>query len=403
MSLFPSEDTTTAPFTAVPDGERHAIYAELNAKGPVHRVMMPIGQPAWVVTGHTEARALLSDPRLVKLGWQRATRVSDLPEHLARGLHMNMLTSDPPSHTRLRKLVASVFTRRRIEKLAPRIEAMTGGLLDALDGAEVVDLVTTLAYPLPIGIICDLLGIPEESRHAFRSWTQPLMSPGTHSVEDYVEAATAMHAFVCGLIDIKRDAPQDDLLSDLIAARDGDERLSEDELTSMVFLLVLAGHETMVNLLGNSVLALLTHPDQMALLRAEPNRIEGAIEELLRYDSPVQSTLSYHTAEPIEIGATMIPAGETVLVALMAANRDEAHFPHGDRLDITRRGTPHTAFGHGLHYCLGAPLARLEARIAIEALFDRFPGLKLDVPAESLTRIPSVIMNGLTALPVRLR
>ena len=171
----------------------------------------------------------------------------------------------------------------------------------------------------------------------------------------------------------------------------------------MVFLLVIAGHEATVNLIGNSVLALLAHPDQLALLRAKPGLIEDAVEELLRNDSPVQNTMPYQNAEPIEIGGTTIPAGETVAVSLLAANHDEAHFPHADRLDLTRKITAHTAFGHGLHHCLGAPLARLEARIALEALFDRFPALRLDVPAESLTRNPSMLMNGLTTLPVRLR
>jgi cytochrome P450 len=229
------------------------------------------------------------------------------------------------------------------------------------------------------------------------------VAPGIFSFEEYEAAAIAILDFTHELIKDKRRVPQDDLLSDLIAARDGEERLTEDELTSMVFLLVIAGHETTVNLIANGVRALLTHPDQLALLRVDPALLEPAIEELLRYDGPVQNTLPYWTAEPIEVGGTTIPAGEIVVVSLNAANRDPAQFPQAERLDVTRQETGHTAFGHGLHYCVGAPLARLEARIAIGALLDRFPALRLDAPADSLTRVPSMIMNGLAGLPVRLR
>ncbi|SNS35026.1 Cytochrome P450 [Streptosporangium subroseum] len=395
--------TSRDPFTAVRDGEREAIYAELTAQGPVHPVTMPTGRTAWLVTGHAEARALLSDPRLVKGGWENGVYASMLPEHVARGVHTHMLMSDPPDHTRLRKLVTSAFTRRRVEKIAPRIQQMTDELLAAFDGVESADLITALAYPLPIGVICELLGIPPESRADFRNWSTPLVAPGIFSFEEYEAAAIAILDFTHELIKDKRRVPQDDLLSDLIAARDGEERLTEDELTSMVFLLVIAGHETTVNLIANGVHALLTHPGQLDLLRTDPALLEPAIEELLRYDGPVQNTLPYWTAEPIEVGGTTIAAGEIVVVSLNAANRDPAQFPGADRLDVTRQETGHTAFGHGLHYCVGAPLARLEARVAIGALLDRFPALSLDAPADSLTRVPSMIMNGLAGLPVRLR
>jgi cytochrome P450 len=391
------------PFTAVRDGERHAIYAELTAQGPVHPITLPAGRTGWLVTGHADARALLSDPRLVKGGWESGVYAPMLPEHVARGIHTHMLMSDPPDHTRLRKLVTSVFTRRRIEKIAPRIQQMTDELLTALDGVESVDLVPALAYPLPLGVICELLGIPEESWGDFRAWSTPIVAPGIFSFEEFQAAATALLDFTRALIEDKRRAPQDDLLSDLVAARDGAERLTEDELTSMIYLLVVAGHETTVNLIANGVRALLTHPDQLALLRDDPALLEPAIEELLRYDGPVQNTLPYWTTEPVEVGETTIPAGEIVVMSLNAANRDPAQFPHGDRLDLTRQGAGHTAFGHGLHYCLGAPLARVEARIAIGTLLDRFPDLRLNVPADSLTWNPSMIMNGLTSLPVRLR
>lgn len=392
--------SATNPFIATREGERHAVYARLAAEGPVHQVTLPTGREVWMVTGHAETRELLSDPRLVKGGWQLGPYAHDLPEDVARGIHSHMLLTDPPDHTRLRRLVTGAFTRRRVERLAPQIAAITAKLLDAIEGEETADLVAALAYPLPIDVICDLLGIPDDNRESFRAWTQVVVSPGMSPFDVYERANVEFLDFTRELIAAKRAVPQDDLLSALIAARDGDERLSEDELTSMVYLLVIAGHETTVNLIGNSVLALLTHPDQLALLRAEPERIDDAIEELLRYDGPLQNTLTYLTREPIEVGGKTIPAGVGVVVSLLAANRD---FPGGDRLDITRQDVTHTAFGHGLHYCLGAPLARLEGRIALEALFARFPGLRLDGPADALTRTPSVLMNGLAALPVRLR
>ncbi|PZG17578.1 cytochrome P450 family protein [Nonomuraea aridisoli] len=403
MSELPPEGTTPSPFTAVLDEQRHAIYAELAAKGPVHHVTTPTGVKAWLVTDYTVTKALMADPRLVKGGWKAAVYADRLPEDVARGIHTTMLNSDPPAHTRLRKLVMATFTRRRVEKLIPRIQQKTDELLAAAEGEPSVDLVSALAYPLPIAVICDLIGIPEEDRTDFHAWATPTVSPGVHSFEEYQEAATALLRFSRDLIAKKRDAPQDDLLSDLIAARDDGQGLSEDELTSMIFLLVLAGHETTVNLIGNGVRALLTDPDQLALLRARPDLLEPAIEELLRYDGPVQSSLPYRTVEPVEIGEVTLPAGAGVLFALMAANRDQEQFPEGDILDITRDAPTHVAFGHGIHYCVGAPLARVEARIVFGTLLDRYPDLRLAVPADTLTRTPSLIMNGLTALPVHLR
>ncbi|MFF3443800.1 cytochrome P450 [Streptosporangium sp. NPDC002721] len=392
-----------SPFTAVRDGERDTIYAELLSTGPAHPVATRLGPIGWLITGHEEARSLLSDPRLVKGGWQYGTYAARLPQELARGAYSHMLLADGADHARLRKLVTSVFTRRRIEKLAPRIQKLTDDLLSACDGSDSVDLVSALALPLPMGVIGEVLGIPQKLREHFRRWTAPIVSPGIYGYQECEAATAAMLAFARDLIASKRRIPRDDLLSDLIAARDGAERLSEDELTSMVFLLVIAGHETTVNLIANGVYALLANPGQLALLRDDPGLLDAAIEELLRYDGPVQTTTPYVAAEPIEVGGVRIEAGETVIIALQAANRDPAHFPEGDRLDLTRKGTPHTAFGHGMHYCLGASLARVEARIALGALLARYPHLRLDTGPGTVTRYASMVMNGLTALPVHLR
>ncbi|MFC9429004.1 cytochrome P450 [Streptomyces sp. NPDC056987] len=407
MSDSTPGDAGPDPFTAVLRDERHRIYAELAAEGPVHRITTPTGAQAWLVTDYAEAKALLADPRLVKGGWEFGAYAAELPEDVARGIHTSMLNSDGPTHTRLRKLVLSAFTRRRVEKLTPTIRRLTDDLLTVAaaegEGAKPVDLISALAYPLPLGVICELIGIPDEDRTAFRAWTTPTVSPGIHGFEAFREAVTSLLAFSRELIAKRRNDPQDDLLSDLIAARDEGASLTEDELTSMIFLLVIAGHETTVNLIGNGVRALLARPDQLALLRERPELLDPAIEEFLRHDGPVQTTLPYRTLEAVDVGGVKVPAGAVVLVALMAANRDPEQFPGGTALDITRDTRSHLGFGYGIHYCVGAPLARVEARIVFRALLDRFPGLRPAVPEEGLTRTPSMIMNGLTVLPVHLR
>ncbi|MGW7578035.1 cytochrome P450 family protein [Streptomyces sp. NPDC054765] len=392
-----------SPFAAVAGNRRHELYTALAAQGPVHPITAPSGTVGWLVTGSEETRALLADPRIVKGGWGAAAYISTLPEETARAVHSHMLNSDPSVHTRLRKLVTSAFTRRRVEELAPRIQQMTDELLDAAQGPEYVDLITALAYPLPLNVICELIGVPEEDRTEFRSWTAAVVSPGIYSPQDYLRSVTSLLDYSRWLIVKRRHTPQDDLLSTLISARDEGEGLTEDELTSMIFLLLIAGHETTVNLIGNGVHALLDHPGQLDLLRERPELLDGAIEELLRYDSPVQTTTPYRTAQPVEVGGVTLPEGAVVYFALLAANRDDRRFPSGTGLDITREGPAHVAFGHGIHHCLGAPLARIEARTVLRTLLDRFPDLRLAVPTEDLFRTPSMIMNGLAALPVRLK
>jgi cytochrome P450 len=396
---------TFDPYTATADGERHAAYAALAARGPVQQVPLPSGAPGWLVTSHDAARAALTHPGLGKGGPSRAPYAGELPPGIAAAINHHMLAMDPPDHTRLRKLVSAAFTRRRTEALAPGIQQLTDDLLDGLADRDEADLITAFAYPLPIAVICRLLGVPDTDHHLFREWTAPLVVGGNMAgIEAYSAAATALVAYVRELLAEKRRRPADDLLSALVAARDGEDRLTEDELTSMVYLLLLAGHETTVNLIGNGVLALLTHPDQLALLRAEPERLPAAVEELLRFDGPLQSAIPAITTEPVEIAGTTIPEGANVVVALLAANRDPDQLPRPDRLDLTRTQVlGHLAFGHGVHHCLGAPLARLEGRIAIGGLVKRFPRLRLAVPAAEITRTPGFMMNGLAGLPVRLR
>ncbi len=389
--------------TATAEGQRRDRYAALGAAGPVHRLRLPNGVPVWLITSHAETKRLLTDPRIVKVGPEQAPYAHRLPPDVARGIYHHLLYASPPEHTRLRRLVAKAFTRGRVDGLAPRIEETTHRLLDEVAGADVVDLIPALAYPLPITVISFLLGIPRDAQADFRAWTAPLIAPEVAGYDTYAASARTLLTFLRQLIAVKRREPGEDLLSDLVAVRDGEERLTEDELTSMLLLLVVAGHDTTVNLIANGVLALLRHEDQRALLAADPDRLANAIEELLRYDAPVHNTVPARATEPVEVAGTTIEPGDVVVFSLLAANRDPDQFGEPGQLDLSRDCGTHTAFGHGIHYCLGAPLARLEARIALGALLDRFPRLSLAVPADTLTRKPSMTMNGLTALPVRLR
>ncbi|MFB7707843.1 cytochrome P450 [Streptomyces sp. NPDC056105] len=382
-----------AGFTADP----YPVYEELRARGPVHRVRLP--KPAddgeaWLIVGHDEARAALTDPRLVKspakLGF------SGLDEELI-GAHL--LITDPPHHTRLRSLVTRAFTARRVESLRPRIQHITDDLLDAMLPHGRADLVESFAFPLPLTVICELLGVPDIDRADFRRMSNEVVAPSDRDGEyaTFVELA----AYLRDLIEDKRaSAPADDLLSDLIrtTAEDGD-RLSPDELCAMAFILLVAGHETTVNLIAGGVRALLTHPDQLAALRADMTLLGGAVEEMLRYEGPVENATYRFTVEDTEVGGTVVPGGSAVLVGLAAADRDPERFPEPDRFDIRRDARGHIAFGHGLHHCLGAPLARLEGQIALRSLLDRAPALALDGPADDW--LPGMLIRGVRSLPVR--
>jgi len=379
------------------------VHARLRARRPVTPVVLPGGPGAWLITGYAEARAALADPRLSKHmpGWHPE------PDSIFAALDLHMLNSDPPDHERLRKLVNKAFTARRVERLRPRITAITAGLLEDVPagrgqgGPPEVDLLASFAFPLPITVICELLGIPAADRDDFRTWSATIVA-NTAAPGVFQAHATAMVRYFKALLAAKRSEPADDLLSDLIAARDEADSLSENELVSMAFLLLVAGHETTVNLIASGVLALLLNPAELARLRAEPALIGGAVEELLRYVNPVNHTTFRCAAEPVEIGGVRISRGDPVLVALSGANRDPARFGHPDRLNLGRDSAGHLAFGHGIHYCLGAPLARLEAEIAISGLLARFGSISLAVPAASLRWRPSTLIHGLESLPVRL-
>jgi cytochrome P450 len=378
----------------------YAVYQRLRAEGPVSRVMMPGGHAVWVVTRYAEARAALADPRLIK-DWRTlwpGEAAAEVDDGFA-ALDTHMLSTDPPDHDRLRRLVTKAFTARRIERLRPRVAEITRSLLDAMPADGEVDLLESFAFPLPITVICELLGVPDADRANFRTWTQAILSTGA---ADSGTAAMEMAGYFTALVADKRAHPADDLLSALIVARDAGDGLSQRELLGMIFLLLVAGHETTVNLIGSGTLALLLSPGELARLRADPALLPGAVEELLRYTSPVNHATFRFTAETVEIGGTLIPAREAVLVAITAANRDPDRYLAPDRLDLGRDTGGSLAFGHGIHHCLGAPLARMEGEIAFGELFARFPGMTLAVPAESLRWRPSTLIRGLEVLPVRL-
>lgn len=377
----------------------YAAYAELRASGPVHPIDFPEGATAFLVVDHEHGRAALADPRLSKDVSHSAVPVNG--EQFFGG---TMLAMDPPDHTRLRGLMAKAFTSRRVERLRPRVQEITDGLLDGIAARGAADLIEDLAVPLPVRVICELLGVPASDRARFREWTAVLTVPALTSEAraHRREVARAFNGYLTEVIAERRARPEDDLVSALITARDGDAALTEPELLSGIALLLIAGHETTVNLIGNGVLALLREPDQMALLRAKPELMPAAVEELLRYDGPVERASQRIALEDMEIAGTFVPKGAWVHVSLGAADRDPAVFDDPDRLDVTRAPKRHVAFGHGLHFCLGAPLARLEGQIAIGGLLDRFPGLALAVPPADLRhhRTGSIV-RGLVALPVR--
>ncbi|MEV5428093.1 cytochrome P450 [Streptomyces sp. NPDC052701] len=378
----------------------YPVYARLRAQGPVHRVRMPEGgAQAWLVVGYEAGRAALADPRLSK-DWSKASPSLPLGS-VSSGPHM--LRADPPDHTRLRKQVARAFTARRVEALAPSIQKTTDALLDRMLTAPGgrADLVEALSFPLPISVICELMGVPDLDRESFRTWSNDAL--GATDPEVRKAAAASMAHYMADLVDGKRQRPGDDLMSALIHNPDDDgDRLSREELVGMAWLLLVAGHETTVNLISNGVLALLTHPGQLAALRADLSLVDGAVEEMLRYEGPLETPTFRFTTEPVTIGDTVIPGGgELVLVAMADANRDPARFPAPDRFDIFRDTRGHVAFGHGIHHCLGAPLARLEARIVFRTLLERCPDLALDIHPAAITWRPGMMIRGPRSLPVR--
>lgn len=385
------------------------LFAEVLSHGPVHPVTLADGHDAWLVVGYEEVRTALNDPRFSKdmhaaLASGGAVVAEGLP---GPSFARHMLTVDPPDHTRLRRLVSSAFTPRRVEELRPRVQSLIDDLLDeiAAAGADAtVDLVAAFAFPLPFTVICELLGVPAADRAPLGAGLIELLMPYSTDAE-YARAKKASDAVVAmleTLVETKQQHPGDDLVSGLIRARDGDERLTTQELLSSIFQLIVAGHDTTASLIGNSVVALFRNPEQLGALRRDPSGIALAVEELLRFDAPVPHATFRYAVEPVELGGETIPAGAQVIICLAAANRDRDHYSSPDALELDREESRHLAFGHGIHHCLGAPLARMEGQLALATLLRRFPDLRLAVPADELRwgHGDGLVLRGLTELPV---
>ncbi|MDQ3792218.1 MAG: cytochrome P450 [Actinomycetota bacterium] len=403
MPQPPRVDLLDPAFKANP----YPTYAELRSTAPVHRVELPDGLGIWLITRYDDVLAVLKDERLVKdwrkvLTSEQLAQVPPIPP-VMEALSRNMLDMDPPDHQRLRSLVSKAFTPRLIERLRPRVQAIADGLLDAVQDRGEMDLIDDYAFPLPITVIAELLGVPAEDRDSFREWSDAAVSGNTtqeHLDKVLIPHMQAFTDYLHALFEEKRKNPKDDLVSALLRAEEAGDKLSEDELLGMVFLLLVAGHETTVNLIGNGVLALLQHPDQLQKLKDDPSLIKPAVEELLRYDGPVETSTERFAREDVRIGETVIPRGEMVLVVLAAADHDPERFADPDELDITRVDNRHLAFGKGIHHCLGAPLARMEGQIAISTLLARMPDLRLKGSPESLSWRPGLTLRGLRGLPL---
>ncbi|HSB85470.1 MAG TPA: cytochrome P450 [Ilumatobacteraceae bacterium] len=385
------------------------LFAAVRELGTVHAVTLADGHDAWLVVGYEEARTALNDPRLSKdMHAALATGSGVVAEGLpGPAFARHMLSVDPPDHSRLRRLVSAAFTPRRVEALRPRVQAVVDDLLDAIAAAgpdAQIDLVGAFAFPLPFTVICELLGVPEPDRADLGRGLTALLVP-TSTPAEYArakEASDAVVAMLEALVDAKQANAGDDLVSGLISARDGDERLSTQELLSTIFQLIVAGHDTTASLIGNGVVALLRHPEQLGELRSDPGKLAVAIEELLRYDAPVPHSTFRYAVAPVDIGQVTIPAGAQVIICLAAANRDGGQYTDPDELDLDRVESRHLAFGHGIHHCLGAPLARLEGQLALGSLLRRFPQLRLAVPVDELHwgHGDGLVLRGLSELPV---
>jgi cytochrome P450 len=382
-------------------------FADARARCPVQKVRLADGHDAWVILGYDAARQALNEPRISK---DMLAAVDGDADVVAEGLpgpafSRHMLNVDPPDHTRLRRLVARAFVPSRVAALEPAIRAAAEGLVDQMGSRgtdAAVDLVEEYAQPLPFRVIGELLGIPEFDRPRLHGWFQVLLSAWTGDPPANVVAASdGIVAYLGDLVDAKRRDPADDLVSVLVTAGD-DERLTRQEVLSSLFQLIVAGHDTTTSLIGNGLVALLDHPEQLQLLVEDLRRLPAAIDELMRFSAPVPHATFRMTTEPLTVDGVAIPAHEQVLVCLGAANRDPQHFPTPDVLDVARGDGPHLGFGHGIHFCLGAPLARLEARIAFETLLGRHPELRLagDRDALAWTHGDGLVLRGLAALPV---
>ncbi|MGA6160035.1 cytochrome P450 family protein [Stenotrophomonas sp. NPDC087984] len=418
MSEQPRDSSAPTLFTWEFATDPYPAYAWLREHAPVHRTTLPSGVDAWLVTRYADARKALADPRLSKNPQRHSAAAHakgkvGIPGEQRADLMTHLLNIDPPDHTRLRRLVSTAFTPRRVAAFAPRVRTLTDQLIDAFEERGEADLIHEFAFPLPIYAICDLLGVPREDQDDFRDWAGAMIRHGGGPRGGVARAVKRIRAYLGELIHRKRlelverreEEDGEDLISGLIRASDHGEHLTENEAAAMAFILLFAGFETTVNLIGNGVYALLRHPEQRAVMQraleeGDERLLAAGVEELLRYDGPVEIATWRFATEPLTLAGQRIAEGEPVLVVLAAADRDPERFAEPDVLDLTRRDNQHLGYGHGIHYCLGAPLARLEAQTAIATLLRRLPGLRLAADPEELRWRGGLIMRGLRTLPV---
>jgi cytochrome P450 len=400
MHKVVSPDLASPAFKANP----HPFYARLREEEPVWRTTLPDKRTAWLVTRYEDVAAVLKDDNFAKdpRGAQEQRAEGPWVPGFLKPLEQNMLDLDDPDHKRLRTLVSKAFTPRLIERLRGRIEAICQELLGAMERKGRAELVRDYALPLPATVIAELLGVPAGDHRKFHRWSNRIVSVSSgRDVWQALPAALAFVRYLRKMAERRRVSPGEDLMSALVQAEEAGDKLSQDELLAMSFLLLVAGHETTVNLIASGTLALVQHPDQLEKLKSDPLLIKPAVEELLRYTSPVEISTERYARQDLEVSGTEVPRGELVLGVLGSANRDERYFDEPDALDLARDPNKHLAFGRGgVHHCLGAPLARMEGQIAITALLQRFPDLRLDAEPGSLRWRRGLFLRGLQRLPL---
>ncbi len=392
-------------FSPVFKRDPFAVFAEMRRDDPIYAHRAPDGKMIWYVTRYEDVTAVLRDNEHFVKDPRHATLPSKKRRQSAiqKLINENMLFSDPPDHTRLRALVNQAFTPRRVEAMQPRVQAVADHLIDGVIGDGEMDVMEAFALPLPLRVITEMLGIPQADQNEVCDWSQAIISPGSRGLT-YGARRRKIRAFVDYLQAMfaeRQSHPQDDLITALVQAEEAGERLNEAELSSMVALLLVTGHETTVNLIGNGLLALLQHPEQLEIALGSEKGMETAVEELLRFDGPVETSTTRWVGKDVIFRGHQMRRGEVMRVSLASANRDESKFSCPHQLDVQRDdGVRHLAFGMGIHYCLGAPLARLEGRVAFETLFGRLPNLRLKVPVSQLEWRSGVLFRGLKKFPI---
>ncbi|TXC98508.1 cytochrome P450 [Streptomyces sp. ISID311] len=406
--VYESSDPAAAASACTPEFRTnpHPVYAQLRKDSPVCPLLPPHGVETYLITRYDDARTALADPRFSKDMYGAMDAYQRIFGDSSVALDDNMLFSDPPKHTRLRRVVNGALTPRRVDALRPRVQEIADGLLDRCSTREPVDLLPSFAFPLPLNVICELLGVPEDEREQAHTWSVTVAKTGfgPEAKKALEEAEGNLRNYLVDLIARKRRNPGEDLMSALITAQDQDGALTDSELVSTAWVLLFAGHKTTAYLIGNAVYHLLTNPEQLRTVKQDPALFPQAIEELLRYEGSVENSTFRYATEDVKIRDMLIPKGALVQIAIASANRDPEAFDEPDRLNLMREGvqSTHIAFGHGPHYCVGAPLARLEMQIALTTLFRRYPDVAMAVPSDDVRwlTVPFPAFRGLVELPV---